>query len=47
MVEKLLELQEGMSEGRDDDLKPDVRAYNAVIGVIARSGDSKKAVRAK
>jgi hypothetical protein len=29
MVEKLLELQEGMSEGRDDGLKPDVRAYNA------------------
>lgn len=46
-VEKLLELQEGMSEGRDDDLKPDVHAYNAVIGVIALSGDSKKAVRAK
>ena len=44
-VEKVLELQEEMSG--DDACKPDVRAYNAVLTVLSRVKDPKKAERSK
>jgi len=44
-VQKILELQEGMS--KDGHAKPDVRAYNAVLRVIARAKDPNKAERSK
>lgn len=46
-VEKILELQEGMVKGPNDDCKPDVRAYNAVLAVISRAKDPNKVERAK
>jgi hypothetical protein len=46
-VEKVLELQESMSKGKDNDINPDVRAYNAVLTVLSRAKDPNKAKRAK
>ena len=47
IVEKILELQESASKGKDDDMKPDVRAYNAALAVISRANDPNKSKRAK
>jgi hypothetical protein len=46
-AEKLLKLQESMTKSPSDNIKPDSRAFNAVLTVIARSPDPKKATRAK
>jgi pentatricopeptide repeat protein len=48
-VEKLLQIQEGMYNAAncDPELKLDVRIFNSVLAVIARSKDPKKASRAK
>jgi hypothetical protein len=47
-VEKILKLQESLQKNEDGIEKPDVRAYNAVLAVIARAKkDPTKAQRAK
>ena len=42
-VEKLLELQKGLYDGINSELKMDVRTYNAAIQVIARTRNHEKA----
>ena len=47
-AEKLIQIQEGLQKtSGSEDLKLDGRSYSAALSVIARSKDSKKAVRAK